>query len=240
MKKYLATTALFLISMMATAQVKVEEPEFINTYCILTSDSTVQILPKENGSVEKHQTKAKSFLGGLSKVASFAGAAGAVGGVIGANSGNLTGAMTGLKTATTAMSVANAADKASGLVGAVGMDVTFNGKSSSYTIKNNGNDVRLLIKGENNEYDPMGIYRIVKFNVVGKKRRIQWMEIESSVLGTDEAKKGGYVNFTGHKYGQQSYLLTIPASELEEGQYGVFYMSIITASAIPVGTFAIK
>ncbi len=53
-------------------------------------------------------------------------------------------------------------------------------------------------------------------------------------------KKRGYVAFTGHKYGNQSYLLEIPASEAEPGEYGIFYMSIITATAIPVGTFSIN
>jgi len=27
---------------------------------------------------------------------------------------------------------------------------------------------------------------------------------------------------------------------LEKGEYGIFYMSIITATAIPVGTFSVK
>ena len=100
--------------------------------------------------------------------------------------------------------------------------------------------MRLLIKGENNEIDPIDSYRIVRFNASKKERRIQWMEFESSLLGTDDTKKAGYVSFSGHKYGQQSYLLTIPASELEKGEYGVFYMSIISATAIPVGTFSVK
>jgi hypothetical protein len=73
-----------------------------------------------------------------------------------------------------------------------------------------------------------------------KERRIQWVEFESSLLGSAETKKAGYVDFTGHKYGDQSYLLTIPASELGKGEYGIFYMSIVTATSIPVGTFSVK
>jgi hypothetical protein len=33
------------------------------------------------------------------------------------------------------------------------------------------------------------------------------------LIGSAETKKRGYVAFTGHKYGNQSYLLEIPASE---------------------------
>lgn len=119
------------------------------------------------------------------------------------------------------------------------MDVIFKGGNSTYSVKP-GQDVRLLIKGEKNDVDPKDCYRIVRFNASKKERRIQWMEFESSLLGTDDTKKAGYVDFTGHKYGEQSYLLTISASELEKGEYGIFYMSIITATSIPVGTFSVK
>lgn len=82
--------------------------------------------------------------------------------------------------------------------------------------------------------------RYDRFNNSKKERRIQWIEFESSLIGTKETRNAGYVQFAGHKYGQQSYLLTIPASELEKGEYGIFYMSIITATAIPVATFGVK
>ena len=87
---------------------------------------------------------------------------------------------------------------------------------------------------------PMEIYRIVRFKASKKDRRIQWMEFKPALIGSAETKKRGYVAFTGHKYGNQSYLLEIPASEAEPGEYGIFYMSIITATAIPVGTFSIN
>ena len=56
------------------------------------------------------------------------------------------------------------------------------------------------------------------------------MEFKPALIGSAETKKRGYVAFTGHKYGNQSYLLEIPASEAEPGEYGIFYMSIITAA----------
>ena len=99
-------------------------------------------------------------------------------------------------------------------------------------------DVKILIKAENNKYDPAGLYRIVKFYESKKERRIQWLQFEDGVIDED-AKKKGYIPFTAQKFGVQSYLLTIPASELEEGEYGIIYMGVETATMIPVGTFGI-
>ena len=236
MKKYFLSFVMLLASTSTFAQVTVAEPEFINSYCILTSDSTYATLPKESGTIGKHENKARKWGKLLGGAASVVGA----GGIIGAaTAGSASGIINGVRVAATASSVASAAGTVSGLAGSAGMDIVFNGGSSTYAIQG-GQDVRLLIKGENNETDPMDCYRIVRFNTSKKERRIQWMEFGASLLGTDDTKKAGYVRFSGHKYGQQSYLLTIPASELEKGEYGVFFMSIISATAIPVGTFSIK
>jgi hypothetical protein len=236
MKKYFLSLAMLLASTSTFAQVTVEEPEFINSYCILTSDSTYAALPKESGSIGKHQNKVKKWSKLLGGAANIAGAAGMIG--IG-TAGSMSGVVTGARVMTTASGVGRAAGTVSSLAGSAGMDVIFKGGHSTYSVQG-GQDVRLLIKGENNETDPLDTYRIVRFNASKKERRIQWMEFESSLLGTDDTKKAGYVSFSGHKYGEQSYLLTIPASELEKGEYGVFYMSIITATAIPVGTFSVQ
>ena len=237
MKKYLLALAMLLAAGSTFAQVTVQEPEFINSYCILTSDSTFATLPKESGTIGKHQNKVKKWSKLIGGAASIAGAAGMIG--IG-TAGSSTGIINGVRTVTTAHGVASAAGTVSSLAGSSGMDIIFKGGHSTYTIDADGRDVRLLIKGESNETDPMDCYRIVRFNTSKKERRIQWMEFESALIGTDETKKAGYVQFAGHKYGEQSYLMTIPASEMEKGEYGIFYMSIISATAIPVGTFSVK
>ena len=85
----------------------------------------------------------------------------------------------------------------------------------------------------------MGIYRIVRFKASKKDRRIQWIEFKPALLGGSDAKKKGFLAFSGHKYGSQSYLLTIPASELEPGEYGIIYMAVASAQEIPFGTFSI-
>lgn len=228
---------LFAVTTNIKAQdVTVAEPEFVNSYCILTSESTYDVLPKENGDIQKHQNK-------VSKFAKIAGAASRIGGAAGmlgvATAGSVSGVMTGVRVMGTASSVGSVASAADVLAGVEGMDIVFDGGSSSYQVKTSG-DIRLLIKGENNEADPMEMYRIVRFVKSKKDRRIQWTQFEPALLGSEKAQKAGYVAFEGHKYGEQSYLLTIPASEVKSGEYGIFYMSIISASVIPVGTFSVK
>ena len=238
MKKSIFAIAMMLTAVSASAQeVKVAEPEFINSYCILTSDSTFATLPKESGVIGKHENKVKKWSKWIGGAADIVGAGGMIGA---ATAGSVGGVINGVRVVGGAAGVASAAGTVSGLAGSSGMDIIFKGGHSPYSVKLDGNNIRLLIKGENNETDPMDSYRIVRFKESKKERRIQWIEFEAALIGSDETKKAGYVQFEGHKYGNQSYLLTIPASELEKGEYGIFYMSIITATAIPVGTFSVK
>lgn len=237
MRKYVFLALILNAFSSAFAQeVTAPEPEFINSYCILTSDSTYDKLPKETGTIGKHENKTKKWSKMLGNVADVAGA-GALG--VGLASGAGSGLATGIKVMSAANSVSSAAGAVSGLAGYAGMDVIFNGGQSSYTVES-GKDIRLLVRGEKNDTDPLDTYRIVRFNASKKDRRVQWMEFESSMLGGEDAKKGGYLNFSGHKYGEQSYLLTIPASELEAGEYGIFFLSVAAATTIPVGTFSVK
>lgn len=238
MKKNFLSIAMMLMAVSASAQeVKVAEPEFINSYCILTSDSTFATLPKESGTIGKHENKVKKWSKWIGGAADIVGAGGMIGA---ATAGSVGGVINGVRVMGGAAGVASAAGTVSGLAGSSGMDIIFKGGHSSYSVNANGNNVRLLVKGENNETDPMDSYRIVRFKESKKERRIQWIEFESALIGSNETKKAGYVQFEGHKYGEQSYLLTIPASELEKGEYGIFFMSIITATTIPVGTFSVK
>ena len=211
------------------------EPEFIGSYCVLTSDSTYAVLPKENGKVEKHQNKFSKF----SKIAGAVSDLGFAGGMIGLSTGSMAGLETGVRVMGTAAGVGVAADAVNTLAGVEGMDIAFAGGKSAYSLKNDGKGIRLLIKAEKNDYDPMGIYRIVRFKASKKDRRIQWMTFQPALLGSSDAQKKGFLAFSGHKYGTQSYLLDIPASELEPGEYGIIYMSLASAQEIPVGTFSI-
>lgn len=235
MKKFKLLVLCSMISVTGFAQNQ-PEPEFVNSYCILTSDSTFDVLPKENGIVEAHQNKFSK----LSKIAGTVSDLGFAGGMVSGSAGSMSGLATGIKVMGTAAGVSSAADAVNALAGVEGMDIVFSGSKSAYTVKNKNNGVRLLIKAEANEQDPMDIYRIVKFKSSKKDRRVQWVQFNSALLASSEAKKKGYVSFTGHKYGNQSYVLEIPAVSAEPGEYGIFYLSIVTATAIPVGTFSIS
>ena len=215
------------------------EPEFVNSYCILTSDSTYAALPKETGIIGPHKNKTTSLLGKIGKVADAASAIGGLGSAIGLSANSSKAVLSGVKASMTAMSVSNVADAASALTGAVGMDIIFSGKNSSLKYKKDNQDIRVLIKAENNEYDPHGLYRLVRFSTTKKERRIQWLQIDAGVIDED-AKKKGYIPFRAEKYGQQSYLLTIPSSEIEKGEYGIIFMGAESTQYIPVATFSVS
>ena len=115
----------------ASAQVTIQEPEFVGSYCILTSDESFDVLPKENGEIQKHQNKVSKFAklaGGLSRVAGAAGVIGV------ATAGSATGVMNGIKVMSTTHGVASAADAANVLAGVEGMDIVFEGGSSTYQV----------------------------------------------------------------------------------------------------------
>lgn len=237
MKRIILNIVMLMAVMTAMAQeITVMEPEFINSYCILTSDSTYAVLPKESGTVGKHQNK----VGKWSKIVGNASLLGSAAGMIElGTAGSASGVINGIRIMSTASGVGSAASAVNGLAGSSGMDVVFKGGKSAYRVKEGPGGIHLLVKGENNEYDPMDCYRIVCFNTSKKERRIQWMEFEPALLGSQETEKAGYIQFSGHRYGEKSYLLEIPASELKSGEYGIFYLSIATAMAVPVGTFGI-
>ena len=215
------------------------EPEFVNSYCILTSDSTYAALPKETGIIGPHKNKTTSLLGKIGKVADAASAIGGLGSAIGLSANSSKAVLSGVKASMTAMSVSNVADAASALTGAVGMDIIFSGKNSSLKYKKDNQDIRVLIKAENNEYDPHGLYRLVRFSTTKVGHRIQWLPIDAGVIDED-AKKKGYIPFRAEKYGQQSYLLTIPSSEIEKGEYGIIFMGAESTQYIPVATFSVS
>ncbi len=223
--------------MVANAQVTVSEPEFVGSYYLLTSDFTYVELPKENGSMKKHENKVSKW----SKLVKGVSGIGSVAGMVGiGTAGSLSGVTTSAKVMSAARGVGSAATSVSALAGANGMDIVFEGKSSDCSVNLSDGDLRIIIKAEGNDTNPVDLYRIVRFNTTKKERWVQWFEISSSLLGTSDAEKNGYVSFLGTKYGESSYLVTIPASSLSAGQYGIFYLQIESALAIPVATFAVE
>ena len=179
----------------------IKEPEFINSYCIMTSDDSFESLPREIGTIKRHENIVSNTTGGVGNVYS---------------------------------SVTTAGE----LAGSKGKDIVLEGGHSSYVVPKDMKTISLVIKAKDNELDPMGLYRIVRFNASKKDRRIQWMEFPPALLASEKAQKSGYVNFIAHQYGSQSYTLTFPENEMIPGEYGIF-LSTINGTTIPIGTFSI-
>lgn len=238
MKNIIISALTFMCVTSSFAQNKqvVKEPEFINNYCIMTNDTSFVVLPKESGIIKSHQNKVSKWSKIIGGVSSAVGAAGLI---VGVNANSIGALSTGVKTMSTASGVGQMADAVGALAGANGMDIVFEGPHSSYVIPKEMKTISLVIKAKDNESDPMELYRIVRFNNSKKDRRIQWMEFSPTLLGSEKVQKGGYVNFSAYKYGVQSYILTFPESEMIPGEYGIFFLSIINGTAIPVGTFSI-
>lgn len=241
MKKISVIIALLLVPAMSVRpQIAVPEPEFLNSYCILTSDSTYDVLPRETGIVGVHESKAKRTFRTIGQVANLAGAVVGLGTVIGSFSGgDVENVANGMKMTTAAFGVSSVAGAASALAGADGMDIVFSGPSSAYVFDPAGGDARILIRTGNNDEDPMALYRIVRLKSNRNSRRIKWMELEPDRLGL-EGPTNRYLSFSGHKFGYRSYILTIPAAELVRGEYAVFYLNMGSATTVPVGTFSIR
>lgn len=236
-KVILASAALLATNMSSFAQqITVPEPEFVNSYYLLTSDSTYAELPKENGILKKHTSLASRIGKIAGHAADIAGAAGGIGAM---TSSSVGGMVDGIRVMGTAANVSNAADAITGLTFAEGQDIVFENGCSPYVLSANG-DVRIVINNGGNSVDPRDMYRVVRFNAGKKSRKIRWQTITPSLFGTSEAEKIGYANFTGHRYGTQSYVITIPATEAQPGEYGIFYMSLAAATEIPVATFSIQ
>jgi len=179
-----------------------KEPEFVNSYCILTSESSLEVLPKEIGIINSYPNNSPKLYSVVNKV-----------------SPKQSAAMNSIPSTNE-------------------MDIVLEGPHSSYVIPKDMKTISLVIKAKDNESDPMGLYRIVRFNGSKKDRRIHWMGFPPTLLGSEKAQKSGYVNFVADKYSLHSYILTLPENEMIPGEYGIF-LSAVNGTTIPVGTFSI-
>jgi len=180
-----------------------KEPEFVNSYCILTSESSLEVLPKEIGTINSYQNNSPKLSSVVDKVS---------------------------PKQSVAMDSVPSTNQ---------MDIVLEGPHSSYVIPKDMKTISLVIKAKDNESDPMGLYRIVRFNSSKKDRRFQWMGFSPTLLGSEKAQKSGYVNFVADKYSLHSYILTLPENEMIPGEYGIF-LSAVNGTTIPVGTFSIS
>ena len=76
------------------------------------------------------------------------------------------------------------------------------------------NDLYIIISWEDNKRSPKRLFQIIPLEIQ-KKRRIYNVAKLTAFKGTVAADQG-YVNFTAEKYGDHSYLVKIPAEELNK------------------------
>lgn len=78
----------------------------------------------------------------------------------------------------------------------------------------------IIIKAENNDYDPRSLFQVFKFALNMSNER--YVELGSGIIGgyvsNTETNTKAYVPFTAKKYGESSYILTFP---ITPGEYGI-------------------
>lgn len=104
-------------------------------------------------------------------------------------------------------------------VGKAKSKLTLPGKNSPLQVTDAGKYI-LIVKAENNDYDPVSIIKFVRLKQEGddyNPRRTSEMA-SASTFGTVEADNQLYVPFVAAKYGESSYALT---ADLAPGEYGI-------------------
>ncbi|WP_281671712.1 hypothetical protein [Rikenella microfusus] len=98
--------------------------------------------------------------------------------------------------------------------------------------------IRLIVKAVDNDTDPMAIINIFRFEHSKKQRLAELSSVSS--FGSVKSNKLDYVPFTGQKYGESSYLLTL--DEREPGEYGITVRNPnnLDEKSVIVSTFAIE
>ena len=205
---------------------------------LFVGDSLVT-LPREVGTLQKHQNKVSKWAKITGKVAGVAGSLGALGTVVGAHTGNLSGARAGLTAISSASTVGTIADATDAFAGMEGYDIVLTPAQSPFAIKSAGKDVRILYTTVYQK-SPDETVRIIKFEKDKKERRFQWMNFSYPLLSSKKAEKSGDRIFDWEKISDNTYILTLPADIAKPGEYAIVSGETVSISAIPAPTFRIE
>lgn len=99
-------------------------------------------------------------------------------------------------------------------MGKVKEKVEVDGEKSPIRVK--AGKLKMIVRSSDNQSDPMSIISLFQFEVKKGKRKVM-----TSTVGTFTGAKSGNttsVYFSAKKYGESSYILTIPS--IEPGEYG--------------------
>lgn len=229
--------------MTATAQVKVAEPETVGDFYLMTSDSTSTAIPMKIGTIDDHKTIHQSIFEkskGLGKKVAEAGK-------LVADMGGATRSLNTMAKGLQIMSAASSIDKAADIAKTVSVLTASDGKDiivpvedkylSHYMTKG---EMKIIVRVGDDGMDPTEEFRIIRLHKHPKELRFQWKEKEAGEIGTEEAQKVGFIKFTATKYGEDSYILSVPINEIKSSFYGVFRLSSASEEGIPVSAFYLK
>lgn len=98
--------------------------------------------------------------------------------------------------------------------------------------------IRLIVRAVDNQTDPLAIINIFRFECSKKQRLAELASV--STFGSVKTGKLDYVPYSGRKYGESSYLLTLEAHE--PGEYGITVQNpnMQDEKSVIVSTFAIE
>lgn len=100
--------------------------------------------------------------------------------------------------------------------GSVKSKLQIEGCCSATKLKS-GDDLQFIVRAVDNNTDPMAIIKIFEFDSSKKFRRAELASVNT--FGTTKTNKLHYLNFSGKKYGQNSYLITL--KDKPPGEYGI-------------------
>lgn len=231
-KGFLLLAAFVFTSLTVKAQTAdVVEPDSTSAelFYVIPDGKTLQAIPYEVGLIKEHKNKFGDIASKVGKIADAAGILGSFGVIAGANIGSLNTALGGIKVMSTAGSVADVAEITNSLAGAEGHDFTYDGANAKTIVKKEGKDLQIIANLRcTSKEAALAALKVVRFKTTKKDRRLRWFQTKAALIGTsksEEADKAGYLSFGYQNYGDHSTLLTIPASQLEPGEYGIYFLA---------------
>lgn len=122
-------------------------------------------------------------------------------------------------------------------IGSVKSKLQIDGCCSATKLKVSDN-IQFIIRSVDNNTDPMAIVKIFRFDSSKKYRRAE-VSSENN-WGTVKTNKLQYLNFSGKKYGNNSYLITL--KDRVPGEYGITITNpnALDEKSTIVSTFSIQ
>lgn len=101
-------------------------------------------------------------------------------------------------------------------------------------------EMRIIVKVEDYCGNPTEEFRIIRLQKHPKELRFHLKKAEEGQSDAKTTQNLGFIKFSATKYGEGSYILSVPIKEIRSGFYGVFRRSSFSKDGIPMGTFYLK